>query len=148
MPASPSTSFARGSIEGISSEEIRPGSARRHPFCDIRTIAFRYDTSPMTPRVRARYNSAARLTPQCSFSSANCAQARPAVELGEQGRDLLCRHQELGGEAMGLVFGNLAPGFGIMMHDQVTELMGYVEPLSVVVVLHRVQNDDRSGRSV
>ncbi len=54
LPASPSTSRALGSIEGISSEEIRPGSARRQPFCDIRTTALRYATSPITPSVRAR----------------------------------------------------------------------------------------------
>lgn len=80
--ASLSTFRARGSIEGISTDEILPGSALRQPFCYIRIIAFRYETSLIAPSARARNSSAAKLTPPHSFNSARCAQALPAVEAG------------------------------------------------------------------
>lgn len=41
MPAPRSTSRAHGHMDGVSREDIRPGSARRQPFCDVRMTALR-----------------------------------------------------------------------------------------------------------
>ena len=44
---------------------------------------------------------------------------------------------------MSLLFSDLPAGFGVVMHDQMPELVGDVEPLPVVVVLGGIQNDNR-----
>ncbi len=55
--------------------------------------------------------------------------------------NLLGGEQELGGEAVCLVFDGFAARFGFTVHHQVTQLVGNVETLSVVVPLEGVQDD-------
>ena len=62
--------------------------------------------------------------------------------------DLGGGHQELGGEPVGLLLDRPPAGLGIAVHDQVAELVGDVEPLAVVIVLDRVEHDDRAQTAV
>ncbi len=58
--------------------------------------------------------------------------------------DLLGWHQELCSESIGLIFCYLPAGFSILVHDQVSDFVGNIEALSVVVVFHRIEHDDRT----
>lgn len=63
-------------------------------------------------------------------------------------RDLLSWHQKLCGEAVGLLLRNLPTRFGIVVHNQVPDLVGDIEALSVVVLFHRIEHDNRARAGV
>ena len=76
----------------------------------------------------------------CPCTCVDCArQQRP---------ELLSRHQQLGGESVGLLFHYPPPRLGIGVHNKVSKLVRQIESLSVVVLLQGIQDHDRSPVAV